>query len=194
MSARNGAVRSLTIELQDADELFLARVPDVASGRPPLPAGVERIRGELGSGSLRAPVATVIELPRAGLRPDLARNITLAVQRYCETGIKHADDELRELRREGMRWLLFGCIVFAGFVYLSERVLSIRDLPYVIKDFFGNGLFIVVAWVALWYPIDTLIYSGRPYRREKNVLRVMAGMEIVVRTGRPPAADTSRGT
>ena len=42
-------------------------------------------------------------------------------------------------------------------------------------------LFIVVAWVALWYPLDTLIYSGRPYRMQKSVLRTMQEMEITVR-------------
>jgi hypothetical protein len=181
MSVRNGAVRELTLELEDADELFVARGPDVASGLPPLPPGIERIRSELGSHSLRTPVAAVIVLPRGRFRPDLARDIARAVERYCETGIRRAEYELRALRREGLRWLLFGCIIFAAFVYFSERILAINDLPYVVKDFFGNGLFIVIAWVALWYPIDTLIYSGRPYRLEKSVLRVMHEMEIVVR-------------
>lgn len=181
MSTRNGAVRELTLELEDADELFAARGPNLASGLPPLPPGIEQIRSELGSRSQRTAVAAVIVLPRARFRPDLARDITQAVERYCEMGIRRADDELRALRREGFRWLLFGCVVFAAFVYFSERVLSINDLPYVIRDFFGNGLFIVVAWVALWYPIDTLIYSGRPYRLEKSVLQVMHEMQITVR-------------
>jgi hypothetical protein len=181
MSVRNGAVRELTLQLENADELFVARGPDVAAGAPPLPPGIEQIRSELGSHSHRTAVAAVIVLPRARFRPDLARDITQAVERYCDMGIMRADTELRALRREGLRWLLFGCVVFAAFVYLSERVLAIGDLPYVVKDFFGNGLFIVVAWVALWYPLDTLIYSGRPYRLEKTVLRVMREMEIVVR-------------
>lgn len=180
MSTRNAPVRELTLELEEADELFTARASDVASGVPPLPAGIERIRSELSSHSLRTPVETVIVVPRARFRPDLARDITQAVERYCEMSIRRADNELRALRKEGFRWLLFGCIVFAAFVYFSERVLS-TGLPYVIRDFFGNGLFIVLAWVSLWYPIDTLIYSGRPYRLEKSVLRVMHGMEIVVR-------------
>jgi hypothetical protein len=174
-------VREVTLELDNADELFVARGPNVACGVPSLPPGIEEIRAELGAHSLRTAVATVIVLPRAGLRPDLARDLTRAVKRYCEIGITRADNELRAMRREGLRWLVFGCIVFALFVYFSERVLSISNLPYVVKDFFGNGLFIVIAWVALWYPIDTLIYSGRPYRQERNVLRVMRGMEIVVR-------------
>jgi hypothetical protein len=181
MGVRDGAVLELTLELENADELFVPRGPDVERGVPPLPPGIEQIRSELGSHPPRTAVATVIVLPRARFRPDLARDIARAIDRYCETGIRNADNELRALRREGLRWLLFGCVVFALFVYFSERVLAINDLPYVIKDFFGNGLFIVIAWVALWYPIDTLFYSGRPYRQERNMLRAMHGMEIDVR-------------
>jgi hypothetical protein len=181
MGVRNEAVRELTLELENADQLFVARAPNVECGLPPLPSGIEQIRSELGSGSPRTAVATVIVLPRARFRPDLARDISRAIDHYCEIGIRNADNELRALRREGLRWLLFGCVVFALFVYFSERVLSINDVPYVVKDFFGNGLFIVIAWVALWYPIDTLFYSGRPYRQERNVLRLIHGMEIDVR-------------
>jgi hypothetical protein len=183
MNVRNGAVHELTLELENADELFVARGPNVECGLPPLPSGIEQIRSELGSHSLRTTVATVIVLPRARFRPDLARAITQAIERYCEMGIRNADNELRALRREGLRWLLFGCVTFALFVYFSERVLAINDLPFVVKDFFGNGLFIVIAWVSLWYPIDTLFYSGRPIRQERNVLRVMQELEIVVREG-----------
>src|ERR1700726_4660285 len=170
MRTRNGAVRELRLELEEADELFVPRAPDVASGVPPLPPGIEQIQSELGSRPVRTAVATVIVLPRARFRPDLARDITRAVERYCEIGIRRADNELRVQRREGLRWLVIGCVVFAAFVYFSERVLS-TGLPYVVRDFFGNGLFIVVAWVALWYPIDLLFYYGRPYRMERNVLR-----------------------
>ncbi len=180
MRTRNGAVRELTLVLEEADELFVPRAPDLASGVPALASGIERIQSELGSRSLRTAVATVIVLPRARLRPDLARDISRTIERYCEVGIRQADDELRALHREGTRFLVFGCIVLAAFLYFSERVLA-SSLPYVIRDFFGNGLFLVVAWVGLWYPIDTLIYSGRPYRLRKSVLRVMQEMQIVVR-------------
>lgn len=182
MTTRNGAVRELTLELSEPDELFTPRGSDVASGVPALPPGIERIRTELESRPLRTAVATVIVLPPARFRSDIGPEITQAVERYCEIGIRRADNELKALRREGLRWLLFGCIVFAGFLYFSERVLT-SHLPYVIRDFFGNGLFIVVAWVGLWYPLDTLIYSGRPYRLEKNVLQAMHGMEIIIREG-----------
>jgi hypothetical protein len=180
MSTPSGPVRELTIELGEADELFVARGPDVASGRPALPPGIEQIRDELGSHPRRAAVAAVIVLPRAQIRPDLARDITHAVARYCEMGIRRADNELRVMGREGIRALVIGLILFAVFVTLSDSVIN-SQFASGIKAFFGDGLFLVVAWVGLWYPIDTLVYSLRPYRREKKVLRAMREMQIVVR-------------
>ncbi len=180
MSTPSGPVRELTIELGEADELFVARGPDVASGRPALPPGIEQIRDELGSHSRRAAVAAVIVLPRAEIRPDLARDVTRAIERYCEIGIRRADNELRVMGREGIRALVIGLILFAVFVSLSESVLE-SQFSNSVKAFFGDGLFLVVAWIGLWYPIDTLVYSLRPYRREKKVLRQMRAMEIVVR-------------
>src|SRR5260370_24525588 len=118
MRTRNGAVRELRLELKEADELFTARAPDLASGMPPLPPGIEQIQSELGSQSLRTAVATVIMLPRARFRPDLARDITRAVERYCEIGIRNADNELRALRREAPRWALLGCILFPPVAFI----------------------------------------------------------------------------
>lgn len=180
MRSQSQPARELTLELQAADELFAGRGPDVASGRPALPPGIEQIRDELSSRPPRTPVAAVIVLPRARFRPDLARDISRAVERYCDMGISRADNELRVLRREGMRALVIGAILFAVFVTISESIIS-SHVPDGIKAFFGDGLFLVIAWVGLWYPLDTLIFSLRPYRREKSVLQAMRRMQIEVR-------------
>jgi hypothetical protein len=67
-------------------------------------------------------------------------------------------------------------------VFLSLAGAIVRSAPEAVRDVFGDdGLFVVVAWVGLWYPLDTLFYSGRPYRLEKSVLEIMHGMQIVVR-------------
>ena len=45
----------------------------------------------------------------------------------------------------------------------------------------GDGVLLVLAWVALWYPLDTLIWYGRPFTREIRVLRAMREMDVAVR-------------
>jgi len=181
MRNQRGDVRELILELGEADELFVARAPDVASGTPPLPPGIEQIRDALDARSLPAALATVIVLPRAKVKPGLACEITRAVERYCEIGISQAEKEIRLLRQEGVRTLFIGLSLFVVFVAIAEAVVRSR-LPGAVRDFFGSdGLFIVVGWVGLWYPIETLLYSGRPHRRELAILRAMREMRIVVR-------------
>ena len=178
---RNRAAREVTLELQDADELFVARDPNVAAGMPGLPSGIERIRQELDNRSLPGSLAAMIVLPGAEVTPSLARDIRRAVERYCEMGISRAEDEIRRLRREGTQTMLIGVSMFAVFVSIAEIVVR-TSLPQAVKDFLGSdGLFLVVGWVGLWYPIETLVYSPRPHRQEIAMLRVMRTMRIEVR-------------
>jgi hypothetical protein len=67
------------------------------------------------------------------------------------------------------------------FVSIAEIVVR-TSLPQAVKDFLGSdGLFLVVGWVGLWYPIETLVYSPRPHRHEIAMLRVIREMQVDVR-------------
>jgi hypothetical protein len=181
MGNRTEAVRELTVELEGADELFTARGPDVASGLPGLPSGIDRIREELDTRSLPRSLATVILLPAGQVKPDLARDIGRAVERYCDMGIAKAQSEIKLLRREGVRTFLIGLSLFVVFVSLAEA-LEHTGMPDPVRNVLGtDGLFLVVGWVGLWYPIETLLYSPRSYRQEIAVLRAMRQMRIEVR-------------
>jgi hypothetical protein len=181
MRTRSRPARELTLELGEAAELFTEREPDVASGMPGLPSGIERIREELDRRSLRARIAAVIVLPPAEVKPDLACAIARALESYCDMGIARAEDQLRLLRREGVRTMLIGLSLFAVFVSIAEAVVR-TGLPEPVRDFLGSdGLFLVVGWVGLWYPIETLLYTPRPCRREIAILRAMREMPIEVR-------------
>src|SRR5437588_681420 len=48
------------------------------------------------------------------------------------------------------------------------------------RQVLGDGLAVVVSWIGAWYPLDTLIYYTRPYRRTRRVLQALSRMEIVV--------------
>jgi hypothetical protein len=181
MRNRSQPARELTLELGEADEFFAGSEPNVAAGRPGLPPGIDQIREELDASSLPPALATVIVLPRAQVKPDLSCEIARAIDRYCEMGIAKAKNEIRMLRREGFHTLLIGLALFVVFVTIAEALVRTR-LPSPLRNFLGeDGLFIVVGWVGLWYPIETLLYSRRPYRREIAVLQVIRRMQIEIR-------------
>lgn len=179
MDSRDPDGGELRIELVEPDELFVLRPSDVARGAPALDPGVERIRRELGSGPLRGRWRLAVLLPREYVTPAIERGIKQSLVRYCEVGIARLESELRALRREGMQSLGIGVVLLAVCLALAELVLH-SALPAGIRDFFGNGLFLVAAWVGMWYPLETLIYSGRPFRLERRVLRALRDMEVEV--------------
>jgi hypothetical protein len=181
MTIRSPRTRELTVAIGDPAELFEPSQCDVAEGLPPGDPGIERIRRALlERSSLRVPATVTIELPADQLAPGLEHGIRQAVHRYCEDGIAHASEELRAIWRDGMQTLVLGAVLLAGFLLVSEAVLRSKA-PREIRDFFGNGLFLVAAWVGMWYPLDTLLYSGRPHRLERRLLRALRSAEIHVR-------------
>jgi hypothetical protein len=185
-NARPGGLE-LMVALNHPNELFEAPGFDVANGLPPREAGIDRIRRELSAGSLRAPAKLVVEVPADQATPQVESGIKQAFARYCEAGIAHAEEELRAVHRDGWQTLLLGAILLAAGLLISEAILA-SSAPKGIRDFFGNGLFIVAAWVGMWYPLETLIYTGRPHRLERKLLRAMGAMEIAVRPAAAKAA------
>jgi hypothetical protein len=186
-NGRAGAYEFM-IRLDDPDELFQTRPADVSRGRPPEEAGIQQIRDELDARPKGGPVTLAIVLPPEKATPQVERGLKRAVARYCESGIARAEHELSAVHRDGWRALALGIPVLAFFLGLSEWVLRTK-LPPELRDFFGNGIFVVAAWVGLWYPLDTLLYSGNPHRREKKLLAAMAELEILVR---PEALELPR--
>jgi hypothetical protein len=178
MGASPPESRELQIELAEPPELFEPRRADVVGGAPPIPPGIDRLRRELGSGSL--PTRIAILLPREHVTPPIERGVKEALLGYCELGIDRVERDLKAIHRDGRQALVLGVIILATSLALSQVALH-TGLPSGIKDFFGNGLLLVAAWVGAWYPLDTLIYAGRPHRIERKVLRTIQGLEIAVR-------------
>ncbi len=172
-------LRELTLDLEDAEHLFAARAPDVWAGKPELPSGMDQLRNELISASARHPDHGGDRASARRAPPDLERATRQAVDRYCAIGIKQVENELMAIRREGTRALIIGVILLAIFLGLSEAVLhssfpdAIRTSSATDRSSSQPG--------SEWYPLEMLIYAGRPHKLENNVLRAIREMEIVVR-------------
>ena len=192
MPMRNGGAGAyeFAVHLEDPNDLFEPRPADVERGSPPEEPGIQRIRDELDASRRGTEVTVEIVLPADKATPEVERGVRRAIARYCEAGIARAEHDLKAIHRDGWRTFLFGAVVLAVGLLLSEAVLRERVIPKELRDFFGNGLFLVVAWVGLWYPLDTLAYGGQPYRHERKLLRALSQVEILVRPG---GGEPSRG-
>jgi hypothetical protein len=182
MAMRNGRAGAyeFTVRLDEPNQLFEERPADVVRGRAPEPPGIQRIRDEVFYRPRKARGRATIVLPPDKATPEAERGIRQAIAHYCETGIDRDGHELAGVRHDGWRTLAIGAVILALGLALSEVVLKSK-WPHELREFFGNGLFIVIAWVGLWYPLDTLIYAGRPYRSDRKMLAAIGRLEILVR-------------
>lgn len=170
----------LRIALREPNEMFDYGPPNVTEGNPGSYPGIDRIRNELSSGSAQIPLRLTVLLPSQQITPQTERGIQRAVANYCDAGIRRAEHELSAAQRDGWQTLLLGAVILAAGLALST-IFTENRWPQTIRVFFGDGVFLVAAWVGLWYPLDTLVYAGRPYRVERKLLQAIRELEIAVR-------------
>jgi hypothetical protein len=178
-SARDAACE-VTIHLLSVDQLFAPPPPERVHEAGSLLAGIDQLVNELSHRSLRGRVRATILLPKGEIRPGLEQWIHSAITRYCQLRARDNNNELRAIKKEGVRALTEGGVVAAVCLLLSTLLLT-SDAPEAVRVFLGEGILLVIAWVALWYPLDTLIIGRRPFRRQQITLDALQDMEIVVR-------------
>jgi hypothetical protein len=168
------------IVLREPNELFDYGPPNVVEGNPGSYPGIDRIRNELSSGSPQQPRRLAVLLPPQHVTPQTERGIREAIVNYCDAEIRRAEHDLSAAQRDGWQTLLFGAIILAAGLALSTLFTENR-WPQTIRVFLGDGVFLVIAWVGVWYPMDTLFYAGRPYRVERKLLQAIRDLDIAVR-------------
>jgi hypothetical protein len=169
----------VTIRLGAVEELFAAPAEGVRRAEPRLQSGVDELLSELAAVRLGTVGVITIVLPAAEIRPGLQEEVRTWIENYCELRLRETDNELSAMRQDGLRALLVGMIVLFVGLALSALVLH-SSAPHALRTFFGEGLFVVLAWVGAWYPLDELIHYMRPHRRTKKLLERLGRMEIVV--------------
>ena len=118
-------------------------------------------------------------MPADEVTPDLESELQTATRRYCDAKLRELEDRQTVLRHEGWSALLVSVPLL--LVALLLTLLAARSaLPSLWEDVLGNGVLLIVAWVVLWYPLDTLLWYGRPLARQIAVVGAMGQMEVDV--------------
>jgi hypothetical protein len=185
----------IIIQIRRPEELFavdpLAPLHDPASAR--IQPGMEELLAEiLARPRVRRAPQLVVELPADHIDDATADRLTAAVSRWCVQRMERAERETRVIWRQGMRSLRSGALLFLIGLALSSDFIA-PDVPEFLQEVLGNGVFVVIAWVGLWYPLDLLFFARQPLRREMRVLEKMTHLPIAVRpnavAGLPPSAQ-----
>jgi hypothetical protein len=96
----------------------------------------------------------------------------------------HFEYELQRLDRHRLRQRRIGTVALIVGVALLVGLLAIAQLLTAIpggtlRDAFREGL-VIFSWVALWRPVDTLIYDWLPLRRQRKLMTCILKAPIEV--------------
>lgn len=172
----------IVVELDDPAELFYVDQSTLLDGGRRIDTGIDEIVERLlAQKRLSTDQHIVVDIAKE-CSDEQAANLVAAVRRYCDGAVLRANRQHGLIWRQGMRSLVSGSLLFVlgiGLSFLFNR-------PFVGEfaiDLFGNGVFLVVAWVGLWYPLDVLFIAREQAKREAKVVDMMQAMPIDVRSG-----------
>jgi hypothetical protein len=148
--------------------------------------GVDEIVNELlGRSNVQRRARIVVTLPAEQITDGIAETLHTALRRYCEARLARVQRETEVVWRQGLRSLGSGSILFVVGLLLSAGFLE-PDVPQFWQDLLGNGVFLVIGWVGLWYPLDLLFFARQPLKREARIVEAVSQMPLVVQPAEIP--------
>ena len=121
--------------------------------------GIEYIYNELQANPALKRVETTIVLPPEQITPDLEKSTRDAVRRFCLARSEEVAQSERALRWRAYRALVVALVLFVVYVLLQWKLQAIDILALKVVL---EGLDILI-WVALWFPLDALIFGLQSY-------------------------------
>jgi hypothetical protein len=175
------------VEIDDIRHMMMAPPRDIFSTRPYVYMGqsvVDRLleHFKLQKGLERQKHRLVLLMRPDMITPNLSEEFEAAMDRYTKTKIEDNQNKMAAIHRRGILEIPYAMIfliisVSLGFVFRSE---AITGIPSVWASVLSEGFFIV-GWVAMWGPLDTLLFERFPLKGENRALRALERMKIEVR-------------
>lgn len=130
------------------------------------------LRESAGEHSARAPLSIVIHAPLAlAARID---DIASAIHKHFALAHQQAERLHRRQRRIGRVALAGGAATLAGALLVRRWV---ANLGGSLGDVLAEGL-LILAWVALWRPIESIGFDSWKSREERRMLATLARVPI----------------
>ena len=107
-----------------------------------------------------------------------AADLRSAVARYYRRLAEFTRRRQREQMRISQLSLLGGATIFV--MSLGARSILARLLPDDTSSLIGEGL-MILAWLALWRPTESLVYGWVPLSRKRRLYERLAAMRVSVR-------------
>jgi hypothetical protein len=170
----------VVIELDNVDEIFAADPRGLLAGGRRIDCGMDELVDRLlAQREVGANQRVVLDIA-SGCSDEESANVVAAVRQYCDLRLRRANREHDLIWRQGIRSLLSGSLLFVVGIALSFAFTQ-PGMGEFANDLIGSGVFLVIAWVGLWYPLDLLFIAREQSKREISVLGKMLTLPVVVR-------------
>ena len=110
-------------------------------------------------------------------------DLQAAVEHYYSRLADSARRGLAEELQMGQLALVAGIVIFLACMGARELLLrALNELPRMVDE----GL-IILAWIAMWRPLEALAYEWVPFLRKRKLYERLAGIRVEVRPAVAPA-------
>jgi hypothetical protein len=178
---KNSRVYVATLHLTDIELFF--RKPDISPFSPDYreysyTSGIEYLANELYANPSSREVRVTLLLPAEKIVPDLERQTREAVLRYCSGRMKEIEQDRRGLRQRALQGLLMALVGLIVFIALGSELTSNGSL---VLRILGEVL-IVLGWVYIWFPLDSLVFGVRHYHLDRNIYKKLTTMQLTLKS------------
>ena len=121
----------------------------------------------------------VVHLPEAEARKAEERGLAAALNNYFGDRADFLERDLRELFRNGRRYLSIGLPILVLCLVASQLVrgaLGTGPLARALEE-----SLIIVGWVANWKPIETFLYDRWPLKRRHDLYRRLQNATVQIK-------------
>jgi hypothetical protein len=169
----------IDITVRQARQLFDSRDPSPFRERDLDQDAVEYLLGaarEIPSAKPLAIVVTITEPLESTLTRD---ELVEAVRAHFTYQLAQVNRQLETHWRRGRGFLAVGLTVLAVFLTLAELTETLMSSGP-LRDILREGL-VITGWVAIWRPLEVLIYDWRPLVDERRQIQRLLDAPVDVR-------------
>ena len=179
------------IRLRTAQQLFDGRDPAPFRERDIDEDAVEYILDAFQELHPKSPVKLVFWVEEELSASLPAAAVVEAVQAHFAWEVERGQRRIREHVRQGQLALGLGLAVLTLFLTLAGLTSWLPEGPW--QPILREG-FVIIAWVALWRPLDLLLFDWWPLARRRRLCARVVAAEVSVRhAAAPPGVTLHRG-
>jgi len=168
----------LTIPLQRLDDLFSTPVNDPYMPGYHIQSGIEQLITAVEHQNLRGEIQVVFVLPASGPRTEkTTADVQSAIRRYTEAILARSQMEALARRRSTWQNIGMGIVVLAVSLTLGATLTNAEFLSPGMRNLLANTVSIL-GTVALWSPVDALLFGLRPLRKTQRTMQTIRAATI----------------